>query len=285
MTSARLDRDPRRDVVAIVLVAGLGQRLEGVTHGQPKCLVEVCGRPILANTLLALKDSGIDRAVLVVGHRAQVIRDFVAGRDPEMALTFVTNADYARTGTAQSLALGLAAIPAGCPVLVVEGDVLFEPALLRAFLHARHATATVAAPYRPELTGTFVSVGPGGIITDWVHERVRPPGFPLVESSKTVNISYFSAADVSGVLAPALRRCLAEDGRTAPLEYALRRAVLDMNLRIEAVDPGERRWFEVDTPEDLEFAEAIFRAVRPSGDVAHAGLEVSAPGRPGDIAT
>ncbi|HEU5319709.1 MAG TPA: hypothetical protein VFX28_02830, partial [Methylomirabilota bacterium] len=162
----------------------------------------------------------------------------------------------------ESLRLGLSAVGPGRAVVVLEGDVVFEPDLLRAFLGGRRATATIAAPYRPELTGTFLTAGADGTVTDWVHERVRPAGFPLQASFKSVNVTYFAPEDVARSLRPSLARCLAEDGPAAPLEFALRRAVVDDRLAIAAFDPGPHGWFEVDTPDDLRLAEAIFAARR-----------------------
>jgi len=170
----------------------------------------------------------------------------------------VENPCFAETGTSESLRLGLAAVGPSVEVLVLEGDVVFEDALLELLTAGPRLTATVVEPWEPRLSGTFVDVDAQGIVTDWVHERDRPPGTPLKNKFKTVNLTRFSADDVRVFLAPALDRAAAEEGGRAPLETVMRRLVREVGVQIAAVPTGGLRWFEVDTPADLAVAEALF---------------------------
>src|SRR5438132_9948348 len=62
---------------AILLCAGRGSRLDPLTRDQPKCLVEVAGKPILQHQLDALHASGIDDVAVVGGYRMARIRNYV----------------------------------------------------------------------------------------------------------------------------------------------------------------------------------------------------------------
>ena len=59
-----------------ILAGGLGTRLHPVTQTIPKALVEVRGEPFLAHQLRLLREGGIQRVVMCVGHLGNMIRDF-----------------------------------------------------------------------------------------------------------------------------------------------------------------------------------------------------------------
>src|SRR2546425_4229489 len=65
---------------AIILAAGVGKRIGAATGNRPKCLHEFGGRSLLVRYLDALLAVGVKSAVLVVGHRQELIPDAVRGR-------------------------------------------------------------------------------------------------------------------------------------------------------------------------------------------------------------
>jgi len=65
------------NVHAIIPVAGVGSRLRPHTYSAPKVLVHVAGKPILGHILDELKELGIKRLTLIVGHLGDMIRDYV----------------------------------------------------------------------------------------------------------------------------------------------------------------------------------------------------------------
>lgn len=109
---------------AIILAAGQGVRLKPLTDDVPKCLVPFRGRPILDGLLAALRASAVTDVAVVTGYRADALR----GR----GLTLRHNADYASTNMVHSLFCAEDLLE-GDDVLIVYGDVLVRPALLRGF--------------------------------------------------------------------------------------------------------------------------------------------------------
>ena len=65
---------------AIIPVAGRGKRLRPHTHTQPKVLMNVAGKPILAHILDDLRDLGVEEIVLVVGYLADKVEEWVRER-------------------------------------------------------------------------------------------------------------------------------------------------------------------------------------------------------------
>ena len=82
------------DVMAIVMAAGKGTRMNS---DLPKVLCEVCGRPMIHFVVDALQFVGIERTVVVVGHRAHDVRSALAGRD---GIEFVEQTAQLGTGHA-----------------------------------------------------------------------------------------------------------------------------------------------------------------------------------------
>lgn len=109
---------------AIILAAGQGTRLKPLTDDIPKCLVSFRGQSILDRLLSALRAAGVDDIAVVTGYRAETLH--------ARGLTLRHNSDYASTNMVHSLFCAEDLL-AGDDVLIVYGDVLIRPALLRAF--------------------------------------------------------------------------------------------------------------------------------------------------------
>ena len=58
---------------AIILAAGVGDRLRPFTDKSPKCLAKVAGVPILKNALTQLAAIGVKEVAIVVGHHKEII--------------------------------------------------------------------------------------------------------------------------------------------------------------------------------------------------------------------
>ena len=63
---------------AFLLAAGAGTRLRPLTDHVPKCLVPVCGKPLLAHWFDLLLTQGVDEVLVNTHHLAQQVHDFVA---------------------------------------------------------------------------------------------------------------------------------------------------------------------------------------------------------------
>lgn len=62
---------------AVILAAGKGTRMnEGLASPIPKVMFELNGKPIIDWSVKALEDVGIQRIVLVVGYRREMVQDY-----------------------------------------------------------------------------------------------------------------------------------------------------------------------------------------------------------------
>jgi len=65
---------------AMVLGAGMGRRMRGLTDERPKPMVEVAGRPLVDHVLDRLHDAGVTDAVVNVHYKADVLERHVTQR-------------------------------------------------------------------------------------------------------------------------------------------------------------------------------------------------------------
>jgi len=103
------------DAVAVVLAAGLGTRMKS---DLPKVLVQVLGRPMIEYVLDALEAVGIKKTIVVVGYRAEDVKQTLADR---RGLQFALQAERLGTGHAVKMAQPLLVGQTG-PVVVLAGD-------------------------------------------------------------------------------------------------------------------------------------------------------------------
>jgi bifunctional UDP-N-acetylglucosamine pyrophosphorylase/glucosamine-1-phosphate N-acetyltransferase/UDP-N-acetylglucosamine pyrophosphorylase len=114
--------------LAIILAAGKGKRM---ASDLPKVLVPVFGRPMIRYVVDAVHAAGIQRIVVVVGYRGDLVRDELAG---ESGIEFVEQTQQLGTGHAVMMCCSQLAMHNG-PVLILAGDSpMVQVSSLRALL-------------------------------------------------------------------------------------------------------------------------------------------------------
>lgn len=112
---------------AVILAAGMGSRLNAMTGGGSKALVEIGGRPLLLHTLEALADHGVGPVLVIVGHEAQALQTVIGDR-AETRL----NDRFAETNSLYSLWLARDWIKG--PFVLLNCDLFFDPRILHELL-------------------------------------------------------------------------------------------------------------------------------------------------------
>ena len=243
---------------AIILVAGMGTRLQPLTLKNHKCLTEINGVPILGNCLENISKVGIDEAVLVIGYLGDKIKSYIGGRYGQVDIIYAENADYACTNTSQSLYAGLKCTDGYDELYVFEGDVFYEYAVLKELCSLERKNVTVLEAYNSELDGTFVTIDERQNVIDWRHKSMRGEGYRLEDKYKTVNIHKFSPEFIYNILMPQLEKSIKENKGKDPLENVMQEIVgLHPDLIYGYILNG-KKWFEIDDKQDLLRAERMF---------------------------
>ncbi|CAG4924215.1 sugar phosphate nucleotidyltransferase [Acidithrix sp. C25] len=120
------DKTKVRKRFGVIMAAGEGTRMKS---SRPKPLVRICGKPMVLHILEEILKAGITDVVVVVGFRADVVRNSILRLAPAgMHIEFVEQ--KAQRGTGDALATAMTALPdpiafdidAPPMVLVVPGD-------------------------------------------------------------------------------------------------------------------------------------------------------------------
>ena len=75
---------------AIVLAAGRGSRLGGLTDSRCKVMLPVAGKPIIEWVLMELSEAGVKEAIIVHGYAGSRVLSYLgSGRSLGMKLSFV----------------------------------------------------------------------------------------------------------------------------------------------------------------------------------------------------
>ena len=85
---------------AIILAAGRGRRMKGLTDDRPKCLIDVQGKPLLGWQLESLRQAGITQIGIVTGYKRELLTGW--------GLEEFHNPSWANTNMVSSLACAAA---------------------------------------------------------------------------------------------------------------------------------------------------------------------------------
>ena len=111
---------------AVILAAGRGTRMRELTAELPKPMIEVRGKPVLQHIVEGQCDAGIRDCLIVVGYRADAVRDFFGdGSRYNVAIQYKTQTVQDGTGRVVELAQDFVA---DRPFILVYGDILVDPA-------------------------------------------------------------------------------------------------------------------------------------------------------------
>lgn len=260
---------------AIILAAGLGQRLRPFTDDTHKALLSVGGETVLARIVSALLERGIEAITIVTGYRAADLRDHLAARFPGREFHWVHNPAYATANNIVSLHLAMQVLPRGTGVLTIESDLVFDPALLDCLLRSPHPNVALVDRHSSGMDGTVVTLDSEGAVTAFIPRYLQEiPGFTFDGTFKTVNIYKFSPEFCDRSLRSLLAYYVHSGQDQGYYELVLGVIAYMRSERIHAELAGGPAWKEIDNPVDLEVARAVFGPgnIRARLDQAWGGL-------------
>lgn len=202
----------------IIAAAGSGTRLGA---GVPKCLIKIGGRAIFEYQLKAFEWA--DEIRMVVGYMAEEVIRQVSAINPNVI--FVKNTDYLKTTTLQSNFLGAGGLKGN--VLFIDGDMLIDQATAGRLLQEYESGIPFIGVSR-ELSEIPVYAGVE-------HGQVQWFSFERSAEYEWANIAMIDPQKLE----------------YNPTHFYVQ---LEKFLPIRAVDVTR---LEVDTPEDLQYAEQM----------------------------
>lgn len=220
---------------ALILAAGTGSRLQ---QRRPKCLLEVGGRPLLHHQVDALDAVGADQITLVLGYQWQRVETALRGRGQ-----VIVNERYAVTNSLYSFWMARNAIEDG--VLVMNSDVLFDPALLRDLMDVEGSALAYDTTSGDDPEHMKVHTRNGRLLR---MSKDLPPTYSHGENVGIVHLSAPAARAAALAADQLVRQGRGDDWVSAVFTQVASRH------RISCLDVAGRPWVEIDFPHDLEHA-------------------------------
>lgn len=226
---------------AVLLAAGRGTRMRELTNDLPKPMIAVRGKPVLLHIVEGLQAAGIERFLIVVGYRADVVKDFFGDGGPlGTRVEYVTQAVQDGTGRVVELARDFSGRD---PFILSYGDILVNPENYRRLASPAEGQEAIISVKRNE------DVSKGGAV--FVNERfeltdLREKPKPGEPTSPWYNAGIYT-------FRPSIFEFTARLERSPRGEYELTDAIRSLALsgrKVQAIElTGD--WADVRDPEVL----------------------------------
>jgi L-glutamine-phosphate cytidylyltransferase len=231
---------------AIILSAGQGRRLLPLTERAPKCILPVCGQPLIGRQIDTLARCGIGDVTVIVGFGAQAVEKQLVELYGPRRIRTLYNPFFASTDNLVSC--WVARVDMQQDFLLLNGDTLFDATVLEELL---------AAPSRP----ITLAVGSKDRYDDDDMKVIRA-GDRLVQVGKKLPADRVDAESIGMMTfkgdGPRLFRDAIEQAiRTPEAQKQWYLSLIDSLAQRGVVftqSIPSQRWAEVDSVADLERA-------------------------------
>ncbi len=241
---------------AIILAAGMGRRLGELTNGNTKCMLEVNGVRLIHRVLDSLHETGIRRVVLVVGYKAENVKELIGDKYKDMEIIYVDNEVYNKTNNIYSLFLAREYLTADDTILL-ESDLIFEGSLLTKLIEHPYPNLALVDKYESWMDGTVVTLDSDNNIVEFLAKD-KFKYSDISSYYKTVNIYKFSREFSQTHYVPFLEAYCHALGNNEYYEQVLKVITMLDDSPLKALPLSGEKWYEIDDIQDLDIASSIF---------------------------
>lgn len=238
-------------MIGVILAAGMAKRLRPLTDTKPKCLLPVAGRTLLERTVDAMHQAGITEFVVVTGYRADMIRDFLSFHFPHSTFHYLHNADYAHNNNIYSLWMA-GQVVRGREFLLMDSDILCDPA---AVVRIAQEPVSALAVNRHELGEEEMKVV---VDSEMRITEISKTCCPEDAMGESVGIEHITA-DYSEALFRELDQMILHEGLVDIFYERAFERLIPKGHTFRVVDTTDYFSYELDTPEDYQRAQELFR--------------------------
>lgn len=231
---------------AVILAAGRGSRMND-PESPPKLLLNLHDQTLLEHNLNALSSIGVTRFVVVVGHRGEMVEDFIASKNltRRFDLCVAWNDRWWEGSASSILAARSHLMDVDDRFVLMMGDHLFDSEGLRGLLKVQG-----------DLVGVFDST-PRFVDVDEATKAASCDGFVTAIGKELGDFQYIDAGVFlcSHRIFPFIEECMADGLST--FNEVKQRWIAEHALQI--FDCQGAFWVDVDTLQELEKARALLR--------------------------
>jgi choline kinase len=238
---------------AVILSAGQGKRLFPLTVDNPKCLMNIAGRPLIEWQIDELGKCGIERIIVVTGYRADKVAMRLRRSYNSRRVATLYNPAYSWSDNLFSCWVAREAMNE--EFVLINGDTLFEADVLRGLMESPCRPLTVATHQKRNY--------------DADDMKVALDGDRLLGIGKDLPIENVNGESIGMLLfrgkGPAIFRQAIEKALHNP--SAVKKWYLSVidelarSMPVWSFSTQDLRWCEVDFPADLKEARKVVGAL------------------------
>lgn len=236
-------------MIAVILAAGMGQRLMPLTRDKPKTLLEINNTTIIERIVINCLNNQIKEYLVVVGHNKEKVAKECDRLAQKYDITFsvVENQDYNKTNTGVSTYLAVQKLK-NKDFLIINGDNVFDEKIIENLLKSK-STAVIIDNYKQLNKESFKISIEGSTIKD-MGKQID------IESSsgEFIGISKVASADVE-LFGQILSKLTQEDPQQY---YDIAYVKLSRKSKVDFVYTNGLKWTEIDDIDDFNYAKSVF---------------------------
>lgn len=167
------------ETVAIILCAGLGQRL-GATDIN-KCVIPIGNTTPIQHTAKVLCDAGVDRLVIVTGFAASSVEEVIKRSEYTGKIDIIHNPYFYIHGCNYSLACAMKAesVKKAKRLIIAEGDSLLHKTNIENLIQKEYNAASLVRDVSYiDYSRSVMAIGDGKYINRYVYNQEHTPAYP-----------------------------------------------------------------------------------------------------------
>lgn len=243
---------------AVILAAGMGSRLGKYTQHSTKCMIKVNGETLLERIFNSLRSAKIGKAVIVTGYCSEsLVKHAVEAAGNDIDVTFIHNGNYNTTNNIYSLYLAADYMEKDDTILF-ESDLIFDASIVNDMVNSTDPDIVAVSKFERWMDGTVTTFDDDRNVTAFI-DKSNFKWDNCEQYYKTVNIYKLSREFFSEWYMPFLEAYIKTCGNNAYYEMVLKVITNICTRKLKVFDVTGRKWYEIDTPQDLQTAQTIFK--------------------------
>lgn len=231
---------------AIILAAGIGNRLGDEAGNKPKSMLQFDGKSLLQRHVELLQRYGINQINLVVGYQSELIIEHL--NDSGSDIRFIHNPRYTE-GSLISLNCARDILLKESQYLIMDADVLYDAQILARLVNTDKTNCLlIDRDFVPGDEPVKVCINSSNEIVEF--RKKLAPGLEFDKQGESVG--FFKFNNVTGsCLVERIDAYLASNENDTPYEEAIRDCILNAPGHFDYEDITGLAWIEIDFPEDI----------------------------------
>ncbi len=242
---------------AIILAAGIGNRMMPLTQESHKTLLKIGGTSIIDRIINSLRANNIFEIVIVTGYLKNQLINHITHTHNDINFKFVNNPRFKETNNIFSLSMAFEQIEIDQDILLIESDLIYSDGIITKAIKSNYQNVALVSPYKIGLDGSVVQVQNNQVVNIY-PPHLQDEKFDFTDKFKTLNIYKFSKDFCSNEFKKLLNYYanFIDDNCYYELILGILLYMQKTTINCEIVE--NKKWAEVDDPNDLSLAEFQF---------------------------